>query len=208
MPEISLPCPECGLEHRSVSLSLGEVAHCVQCHSVLEKKGWFGADASLAFTLTGLLLVPPSVLLPFVSVSKLGNEKVSFLFSGVRMLWGDGMHLLAIWVLLCGGVAPIFLLLSLAGLLVLPRLGWPPIQTQRLLQAARAVSHWAIPEVQVLAVLVALAKLGHVVHVQLGPGFWCYAALAMMLLLAWRGFELDSSRLEPRLINAPPIKQP
>jgi paraquat-inducible protein A len=201
MPDTTLPCPECGLEHQPVSLSHGETAHCVQCHSLLEKKGWFGSDASLAFTLTGLLLILPSTLLPFVTVSKLGNERVSFLFTGVQALWADGMHLLAVWVLLCGGMAPIFLLLSLAFLLLPPRLGWKPMQTQRLLKTARAVAYWAIPEVQVLAVLVALAKLGHAVHVQLGPGFWCYAALAIMTLLAWRGFELDSSRLEPRLIR-------
>jgi paraquat-inducible protein A len=127
-----------------------------------------------------------------VTVSKLGSERMSLLFTGVSVLWGDGMHLLAVWVLLCGGVAPIFLLISVACLLVPQRLGWKPVETQRLLWAARAVAHWAIPEVQVLAVLVALAKLGHVVHVRLGPGFWCYAALSVMTLLAWRGFEMDS----------------
>jgi len=134
----------------------------------------------------------PSILLPFVTVSKLGSEHTSSLFTGVRVLWGDGLHLLAVWVLLCGGLAPIFLLLSLSGLLVPQRLGWKLVEAQRLSWAARAVAHWAIPEVQVLAVLVALAKLGHVVQVRMGPGFWCYAALAVMTMLAWRDFELNS----------------
>jgi paraquat-inducible protein A len=163
---------------------------CVRCDTVLVRKGWFGQDEALAFTVTGLLLILPATLLPFVTVSKLGSERVSLLFTGVRVLWGDGMHLLAAWVLLCGGIAPIFLLLSLAGLLVPPRLGWQPMKTPFLLRAVRVVAYWAIPEVQVLAVLVALAKLGHVVDVKLGPGFWCYAALAVMTMLAWRGFEL------------------
>jgi paraquat-inducible protein A len=145
----------------------------------------------LAFTVTGLLLLLPSMLLPFVTVSKLGDERVGLLFTGVGALWGNGMHMLAVWVLCCGGVAPAFLLLSLAGLLIPQRLGWRPMKARRLVAVARAVAHWAVPDVQVLAVLVALAKLGNVVHVTLGPGFWCYVALAVTTMCAWRGRELE-----------------
>jgi paraquat-inducible protein A len=49
-----------------------------------------------------------------------------------------------------------------------------------------------MPEVQVLAVLVALTKLGHVVDVTIGWGFWCYAAMSVALLFAWRGVDVDS----------------
>lgn len=204
-----LICRECGHAHTQVSLVPGETARCVRCNSVLAKKGWFGEDAVLAFTVTGLLIIPPSILFSFVTVSKLGDEQVSLLFTDVRALWQDGMPLLAVWVLVCGGLAPIFLLCSLAGLLVPDRLGWKPVARQRLLRAARAVAYWAIPEVQVLAVLVALAKLGHVVHVTLGPGFWCYAALAVVTMLAWRSFELDApagATPHPRNSYNPDIK--
>ena len=205
-----LICRECGHAHTPVTLAPGEAARCVRCNSVLAKKGWFGKDAVLAFTVTGLLLILPSTLLSFVTVSKLGDEQVSLAFTGVGALWRDGMPLLAVWVLLCGGLAPIFLLCSLAGLLVPDRLGWKPVATERLLRAARAVAYWAIPEVQVLAVLVALAKLGHVVHVTLGPGFWCYAALAVMTMLAWRSFELDAPAgpaPHPRNLHDPALKR-
>jgi paraquat-inducible protein A len=187
-----LVCRECGYAHTPVALVPGETALCVRCNSILAKKGWFGKDAGLAFTVTGLLLIPPSMLLSFVTVSKLGDEQASLLFTGGRALWQNGMPLLAVWVLLCGGLAPIFLLCSLAAVLLPVRLGWPPVEMQRFLWVARAVAYWAIPEVQILAVLVGLAKLGHVVRVTLGPGFWCYAALAVVTMLAWRSFELEA----------------
>jgi len=183
-------CRECGHAHSPVSLRPGEMALCTQCNSVLVKKSWFGRDSTLAFACTGLLLFLPAISLPFVTVSKLGNEHSSLLFTGARVLWDDGHYLLSIWVLVCGCFAPIFLLLSLTGLLIQHRFS-EKIEVKHLLPIARAVSHWAIPEVQVLAVLVALAKLGHVVHVSMGPGFWCYVALAVTTMLAWRGFVLD-----------------
>jgi len=47
-------------------------------------------------------------------------------------------------------------LITLTGLLLPPRFGREPLHPQLLSQAAHALGHWAMPEVQVLAVLVAL----------------------------------------------------
>lgn len=50
-----------------------------------------------------------------------------------------------------------------------------------------------MPEVQVLAVIVALLKLGNLVTVTIGAGFWCYGAMSLALLLAWHSFEFQSA---------------
>jgi paraquat-inducible protein A len=100
------------------------------------------------------------------------------------------MPMLAIWVLLCGAIVPIVLLGLLAGSLLRSRLGWSHGTGDFLSRATHAMGYWAIPEVQVLAVLVALMKLGSVVNVTIGAGFWCYAGMSVSLLLAWRSFML------------------
>jgi paraquat-inducible protein A len=186
-----LSCRLCGCEHRRVALGLGERALCTRCGTLLERRGWLGRDAGLAFAVTGIALALPALTLPFITVDKLGREHVGLALTGAVALWEAGMRLLAIWVALCGAITPIVMLFALATVLLRARVGRHRITTQRWRRIAHIVEHWAMPEVHVLAVLVALIKLGDLVHVQIGPGFWCYVAMSIALLLAWRGFDVE-----------------
>ena len=188
----------CGHAHRFPVLRPGESAQCVRCDTMLAHGSRLGGDAAVAFTVTGVLLAVPATLLPFIEVSKFQATRSSYAFSGVWAMWDAGMPLIAVWVFLCGLVVPFVLLGTLSALLLPRRLGWHNETPAWLLRFARALEHWAMPEVQVLAILVALAKLGSLVNVQPGPGLWCYAAMAGCMLTAWRGFELCHAPLLPR----------
>ena len=188
-PADPLACRWCGHVHHRVPLAPGQRALCARCGGLLEKRGRFGPDAALAFVLTGIVLAIPAAMLPLITVDKLRNERIGFLATGPHALWDYEMRWLAIWVFLCGTVAPLVLLGTLAGLLVPARLGWRVVGARLLDRVAHAVEHWAMPEVHILAVLVALSKLGTLVSVHIGPGFWCYAGMSAVILLAWRTFE-------------------
>jgi paraquat-inducible protein A len=146
---------------------------------------------------TGLILAMPACFLPFIGAGKLGAERVSTLFTGVGALWDNGMRALAILVLLCGALLPILLLSTLCVLQAPPRITRWIASTDLLARAARALELGAIPEVQVLAVLVALMKLGSLVNVRIGPGFWCYCAMSFCLLLAQRSFDHGGMPVRP-----------
>jgi paraquat-inducible protein A len=196
----TLTCRACGHAHHVVALRRGERALCSRCRTVLARRGWFGAHAALAFSLTGLALALPAALLPFVTVSKLHREHVTYLFTGVSALWQEGMPVLAIWVFLCGTLAPFLLVACLFGVLLPPGTFAPASGDRILRRAAHALEHWAMPEVHVLAVLVSMIKLGSIVNVTIGAGFWCYVALSFTVLIAWRSYDLDPATVR---IGAP-----
>lgn len=165
-------------------LRLGERALCVDCGSRLPSRP--NADRALAFGLTAAVLAFPALQLPVVTVRKFGAEHASYLWTGVRTLWHSGMPVLSIWVAFCGIIIPLALLTTV--LMSVPPLATDmPTRSSRLwARAAAALEHWSMPEVQVLAVLVAFAKIGALVEVTPGPGLWAYGAMTVALLLAWR----------------------
>jgi paraquat-inducible protein A len=192
-PDARLICHLCGQEHRPTRLAPGKKAFCVRCDAILARGARAEPDTALVFSITGLALALPAALLPFVSAGKLGAERISLLFTGVRSLWDGGMRLLAVLVLLCGALLPIALLVTLAVLHAPSRLGRQKADCRLVHQVGQLLDHWAIPEVQVLAVLVAMMKLGSIVDVTIGPGFWCYCAMALSLLIAQHSSRFDST---------------
>jgi paraquat-inducible protein A len=93
-------------------------------------------------------------------------------------------------VLFCGVLAPVAVLTLLVFILGTDdRKAWQPLN-RRLRGLAEFIEYWAMPEVQVLGVLVAFLKLGSIVTVTVGPGLWCYAAASFCMLAAWRRFNL------------------
>ncbi len=160
---------------------------------MLERGARSGPDKALALSITGLALSVPATLLPFVSAGVLGGQRTSLLFTGVGSLWNGGMRPMAVLVFVCGWLLPLALLASFAILRAPSGPGLEKPALLRLSRVAGALERWAIPEVQVLAVLVALMKLGDSVDLTIGPGFWCYCGMALSLLVARHSFEFDST---------------
>ncbi len=184
-PNEPFTCRWCGCVHVPVSLRVGERAMCVNCGSVVARRPK-SEHTSLAFTLTAAILAIPAAEFPLVTVRKLGAERTSYLWTSVTALWQHGMPLLSVWVALCGIIVPLVLLAALFAIAASARTEAAVHPHKIWMRAARALHRWSMPEVQVLAVLVAFVKIGALVDVAPGPGLWFYAAMAAALLVAWR----------------------
>lgn len=183
-----VPCPLCARLHQAVELRRGERALCTACGATLQRR--LSGEAALAFATTALLLALPAVQAPLVIVRKFGADHPNYLWTGVRSLWQQGMPLLSVWVALCGALVPLALIGILAGVVASSRLARDGRPSALWRRAAHALQRWSMPEVHVLAILVAFIKIGVLVHVEPGLGLWFYSAMAVATLLAWRNLDL------------------
>jgi paraquat-inducible protein A len=189
--ENSLQCPLCEQAHAVRPLRRGQRAHCVRCGTTMAVRGWLGPDAAFAFAVSGLALTLPALWLPFVSLQQFGQLRITHLTVGFSGFWSHGFSSLAAWVLFCGVLAPIALLALMVLIFATDgREAWHWLN-RPLRSLAAFVQYWAMPEVQVLAVMVAFLKLGAIVTLSVGPGLWCYAAVSLCMVAAWRRFNLD-----------------
>lgn len=192
-------CPSCGLPQKRIELRPHETSRCLRCDHVLARTLPTQHRATLAWTVTGLVLALPSLLLPLATVDQLASHHDGLLLSSTSTL-ALSMPLLALLVLFCAVIAPILLLITITIILYPLVFGIP---SPRLLPLLRIVHHcqeWSMPEVQLLAVLVAFIKLGSLVEAHITAGLWCYAAMSLTLIVASRRFVPDD--IATRIVEA------
>jgi paraquat-inducible protein A len=165
----------------------------VRCNAQLARGRASNWIVTLAWVVTGLVLWVPANLLPIAQLSRFGTVHESHLMTGALSLWQEGQPWVAVLVVLCGIAAPLLLLLSFTFMLVPIALGRPNAQLRFLVGWLRALELWSIPEVYLLAVLVAFIKLGSLATALPAAGLWCYAGMATALLVAWRRFDIDAA---------------
>lgn len=185
-----IACRFCGRVHRAIELHRGERALCCDCGSTLARHV-YGRHASAALAAAALVLLIPALQTPLVTVRKFGVDHPSYVWSSTLALWRNHMPLVSTWVALCGLIVPALEAVALIVMAAPREIGGRVSNSRFWGPFVRALQHWAIPEVQVLAILVAFVKIGALVNVEIGSGLWFYGAASALTLLAARQAEKD-----------------
>jgi len=179
-----IACPRCDVLHRSEELADGQRAKCTRCGTVLmwPRKNAFLHVVSLSFT--GMILMIGAIFFPFLEISTRGLSHESSIF-GVAMAFSDGfLAPLAFAVLTMIVALPIFRFVALIYTLWPLANGRPAYRhaatTFRLVQELQP---WAMAEIFIIGTAVALVKIGGLATVSLGPAFWAFCVLIIVIAL-------------------------
>ncbi|MCC7218775.1 MAG: paraquat-inducible protein A [Burkholderiales bacterium] len=203
----SVACRCCDLLQRVPPLPRGGKARCVRCGQLLATRPADPLDAPLALTIAAAIAFAVANATPMLRLSAEGREAQTTLPGGALAMWHAGSELTALAVAFCAVVAPAcHLALLLAVLLAVRRPPAPPWVgvAMRWLERVRP---WAMTEVLLLGVLVALTKIAQLASVAPGPGL--FALLAVVLLvpaiattfdadLVWRRIAWADARAQVR----------
>ncbi|RYE74207.1 MAG: hypothetical protein EOO80_17685, partial [Oxalobacteraceae bacterium] len=142
----------------------------------------------MACSLATLILLVPGNLLTFLTTSALGISRQSVVASAAGAMLKDGWPFLALAIMLFAVVFPLVRFALLIVVLVMverqnirPWLG-------RAFRRADQLETWAMPDVFLLGLAVAYARLADSISVHLGMGAICHILAGVLLKLGGYGF--------------------
>ena len=184
-----MACEFCDLLHRPPRLQAGEKAYCSRCSGLLAKASRSPLQGTLALALAALMLLVLANVFPFLHFSLEGQEQENRIVTGVLGLWTAGRGGLAALILFTTVLAPALRTLGLLYVLLPLYLGRIPPGVAEALRFQERLVSWAMLDVYMLALLVALVKLAQMAEVKLELGAFFFVALFVMLTLMGAAYD-------------------
>jgi paraquat-inducible protein A len=175
-------CPECDLLVRELQPPASRsTVLCPRCDALLYRTGRNVLEQALALACAAFVLLAVANAFPIVGLEIKGQRIDTTVIGAAARLWQEGMPLVASLVLLTTTIIP---LLELAAMMwmVLPLLFGkrPPAFTQ-IFHVLRLTHPWAMVEVFLLGILVALVKLSHLAHVLPDIAAWLFGGVMLVM---------------------------
>jgi paraquat-inducible protein A len=179
-----IACPKCDALHRVPQVDIGAQASCVRCGTVLVAPREGAMTRIVMLSMTALILMVAAVFFPFLELSTHGLGRKSSVFDAI-LAFSDGLMLpLSFAVAALIVVLPITRFLALIYVFAPMALGWAPARHARsVFKLAEHIRPWAMAEVFIIGVAVALVKVAGLAQVTLGPAFWSFVGLVIITVL-------------------------
>jgi paraquat-inducible protein A len=191
-------CLDCGLQQ---SVSEGPLVACLRCASVLENRQGRSLHAALALSIAVLVLLVPGNLMTFLSTEILGISRHSHLISAADAMARDGYALLAAFVFLFAVLFPLIRFAALALVLGALELGRQERWLGQAFRIACILQTWAMPDVFLLGLAIAYARLNSSITTHIGIGALCFIAAGVLSLFVRA--VLDPQAVWERIHPAP-----
>jgi paraquat-inducible protein A len=188
-------CHECDLLVRQADGQ--EAAHysalCPRCGALLYRHSRNCLENTLALACACLVLLAVANAFPIVGLNIQGQRIDTTVIGAAIQLWQNDMPAVSVLVLATTTVTPLLEMSAVIWLTLPLVFGRRPPAFAKVFRALQTAHPWAMVEVFMLGILVALVKLAHLAEVLPGPAMLCFCAL--MLLLASLSSIIEPSDL-------------
>jgi paraquat-inducible protein A len=198
-PHILIACHECDLLHRIHSLRYGERATCSRCGAALYAKKRDSFEQTITLAVTSLILFTVANAFPFMTFELNGRVQESLLSTGVKEFFERGMWTLGVLVFCASILFPALKILGMLYVLVpleCNRRPWHAVLVFRMVEQCQT---WAMMDVYLLGVIVAVVKLSDLAV--LVPGVAIYSFVALIIALAAADSALDPHAVWEKMEN-------
>jgi paraquat-inducible protein A len=185
-------CDTCGLVQTVPPLAPRTAAECLRCGTFIgQRRSSYSLEVTAALSLAALILYVPANIYPIMKMYLYGGYTESTVWDGVVTLAQNEQWFVAIIVFFASIVIPLVKLAGLFSLVVTARMGWGRRlrSRTRLYKFIDAIGPWAMLDVFLLAVLVAVVKLSTWAKILPGPGLIAFTSVVVLTLLASAAFD-------------------
>ncbi|EKF73499.1 hypothetical protein A11A3_13215 [Alcanivorax hongdengensis A-11-3] len=177
-----LACPDCGTQLPRPAMSARGSWRCPRCDCQLSGAWSLKPEPLLALTLASAVLWVPALTQPLLKLDKLGLDRHASLLDSVVALM-HGLYLPAGLLLLFT-----LIIMPLINLLSAGRLLWAahrqqPMPARPWMTLYRHSREWAMTDIFLLGILIAMTKLGDLATVTPGPGLFCLVVAVVLRLI-------------------------
>jgi paraquat-inducible protein A len=176
-----IACHDCDALYPLPRLKVGEKARCPRCGSVLAQRKRDSLNRSLALSVTSLILFLVANSFPLLGLNIEGRVERSAVISGVFELYRQGFGAMAALVFGVSILAPLLKILGLLYVLLPLRLNRRLWRAKQVFRWIEVLSPWAMAEVYMLGILVAVVKLADLATIEPGVSLYSFAALIVFM---------------------------
>jgi paraquat-inducible protein A len=207
----TLSCPGCDLLQTIPPLPPGAKARCPRCGEIVASQAAAPLERPLALAIAAAIVFIVANTAPLMTLSNIGRDVSTTILGGVHQMWLHGEGGTAVVVAFCAVIAPAAYIAFVLVVLLAIRQPPAPALTGDLLHAAEFMWVWAMDDVMLLGILVALVKIAQLATIS--PGIGMYAVAVLIILLCqlvvtfdrrevWNRIEWADETLSPRVAGA------
>lgn len=174
-------CHDCDLLFPTPRLRMNEKARCPRCGAILFERKGHSLDYSLALALTSFFLFVLANLNTLMRMNIGGRVQSGAIISGVRELYEQGFWELAGLVFVVTILAPLVKILCIFYVLAPLKLNVRLPGAVRVFRVFETLHPWAMTEVYMLGILVAMVKLKDLATLEAGVALYSFAALIVFM---------------------------
>ena len=179
-----IACPECDALHHVSAVPTGSKARCTRCGTTLFAPKPNAMTDILMLAFAALILMIAAVFFPFLEINAAGLAQRSSVLDAI-LAFSDGLMLpLSFAVAALIVLLPVLRFCLLMYVFAPMALGYHPARHAfGAFRLAESLRPWAMAEIFIVGVAVALVKVAGLASLTLGPAFWAFVALVIVTAL-------------------------
>ena len=197
LPQDLVACSECDMLQRIPAIPPGGAARCPRCGHTLAVSKTDSLDRTFALTVTAAIVFLIANVSPLMGLSAVGRRASTTIIGGAQEMWLQGNEITAVLVAFCTVIAPAIHIGFMLTVLLAVRRPPAPSWVGMLLRWLEWQYPWAMIEVMMLGILVALIKIAELASVIAGIGM--YGVGVLMMLFAAMKVSFDPREVWTRI---------